>query len=338
MRTLEGRYYSDPAVFSAERTRIFERSWQLVGYASQMTGAGDYLSTTVAGQNVFVIRGDDGTLRAFRNVCRHRGARLLDAGEGNCLQIKCRYHDWRYNIEGALVDTPWYGQQSPFDLESLSLYPIRVDVWRNLIFLAIDPEVELVEQLGDFPDNLANVPIEAFSVGATRIFTVPINWKIYIDQFCEAYHVPTTHSPDKAVDMQNYRTRPHRGMMLMETIGTTATAAASYYGGRWLWGWPNWTLSLFDGGMKISRLEPVSPTETVVQYHFLFADMSDDNAENRSRVVEATASIFWEDIAGCTLIQANHPSIGFHSGPLHPELEQAVAYFQGRVKAAVGNN
>lgn len=335
LQSLEGRYYSDPAIFTAERKAIFERCWQLIGHERQVAATGSYIATRLAGANVFVIRGEDGKVRGFRNVCRHRGGILLREGEGQCDEIKDPYHDWRYGLQGELKDTPWYGQASPFDLKSLSLYPLSVEVWRGLVFLAIDPKTSLLEQLGDLPEHLASVPMETFSVGAQRTFTAPVNWKIYVDQFCEAYHVPATHSPDKAVDMQNYHTRPHNNMMLMQTVGDEATKAASYYGGRWMWAWPNWTLSLFDGGMKLSRLEPVSTTETVVRYHFLFADMSAQAEEMRTRVVEATSSIFWEDIAGCELVQANHPSMDFHSGPLHPELEQAVAYFQGKLRDAV---
>jgi len=335
MQTLEGRYYSDPTIFALERSKVFQHTWHMVGHEGQIEKAGDYISTTIAGANVFVMRGEDGKVRAFRNVCRHRGALLLAAGEGNCPEIKCKYHDWRYSPQGTLKDTPWYGEATPFDINSLSLYSVPVELWRGLIFLSLEPKGSLLEQLGDLPKTIENAPLETFSVGAQRTFTAPVNWKIYVDQYCEAYHVPTTHSPDKAIDMQNYDTHPHNNMMLMQTLGDTATKGASYYGGKWIWAWPNWTLALFDGGMKTSRLEPLSASETRVHYHFFFSDMSPEAESARARVVEATSSIFWEDIAGCELVQANHPAIGFHSGPMHPRLEEAVAYFQRRIRAAV---
>lgn len=331
MASLNGAYYSDPAQFAAERRNIFRKSWELVGQEAQLREAGSYLATEIGGARVFVVRGEDGELRAFRNLCTHRGARLLDDGTGSCAQIKCRYHDWRFDLTGALVDTPWFGQPSPFDKDALGLYPIPVALWRGLIFLALEPEAPLLDQLGDLPAHLETTPIETFSIMASRTLTVPVNWKLYIDQFCEAYHVPTTHAPDKAVDMQNYHTEPHNNMMLMQTVSHDATRAASYYGGRWIWAWPNWTLSLFDGGMKTSRIKPVSPVEAVFHYDFYFADTSEAGAEARERVVEATISIFWEDIAGCQLVQDNFPDNDFHSGPLHPTLERAVHYFQQKI-------
>lgn len=334
MHTLKGSYYADPEQFSAEQSLIFRKNWELVGQERQLADPGSYIATEVGGAKVFVIRGKDGILRAFRNLCTHRGARLLDDGPGNCPQIRCRYHDWRFDLTGNLVDTPWFGDASPFDMPTLRLYPVPVEAWRGLVFLALDPAESLIEQIGDLPSTIANVPVESFTIMASRTQTVPINWKLYIDQFCEAYHVPATHAPDKAVDMKSYVTQPHRGMMLMQTTGTDATKAASYYGGRWIWVWPNWTVSIFDGGMKTSRVHPVSPTETVVHYDFYFADVSEAGAAARRRVVDATISIFWEDIAGCQLIQDNFPANDFHSGPLHPELERAVSYFHGRVREA----
>jgi choline monooxygenase len=332
--TLTGDYYSAAAQFAAERREILSHSWELVGQEHQLATPGSYIATEIAGAKVFTIRGEDGTIRAFRNLCTHRGARLLDDGLGQCPQIRCRYHDWRFDHSGQLVDTPWFGEASPFDRDLARLYPLSVEVWRGLVFISLDPVEPLIEQLGDVPEALNNAPLEEFRIMASRTISVPINWKLYIDQYCEAYHVPTTHAPDKAVDIQNYDTRPYRNMMLMRTVGEDATRAASYYGGRWIWAWPNWTVALFDGGMKTSRVRPISPTETIVHYDFYFADGSEAVAAARDRVVDATISIFWEDIAGCQLIQDNFPANDFHSGQLHPTLERAVHYFHERVRAA----
>lgn len=106
MASLKGVYYSDPAQFAAEQQHIFRKSWELVGQERQLANPGDYLATDIAGAKVFVIRGDDGRLRAFRNLCTHRAARLLDDGLGSCAQVQCRYHDWRFDRAGTLIDTP----------------------------------------------------------------------------------------------------------------------------------------------------------------------------------------------------------------------------------------
>src|SRR3954453_18056352 len=110
MRNLEPGFYFDPAVFRREQERVFWRAWQLLGPASQVANAGDYVAAEIAGAKVVAIRGDDGVLRAFRNVCVHRGARLLEEGTGHCSAIQCPYHRWLYGLDGTLKRTPWFGE------------------------------------------------------------------------------------------------------------------------------------------------------------------------------------------------------------------------------------
>ncbi|HEX2784697.1 MAG TPA: Rieske (2Fe-2S) protein, partial [Ilumatobacteraceae bacterium] len=98
IRNLDPRLYFDPVAHQTERERIFWQTWQLLGPASQVAASGDYVATEIAGAKVFVVRADDGVLRAFRNVCVHRGARLLEEGAGRCSVIQCPYHRWTYGL------------------------------------------------------------------------------------------------------------------------------------------------------------------------------------------------------------------------------------------------
>lgn len=334
MLNLEGHLYTDPAVFALEREKIFKRTWQPLASATQLANVGDTVAADIAGWGVFIIRGQDGQLRGFHNVCSHRGARLLEPGRRNCDHVVCPYHHWQYDDHGALEDTPWYGDASPFDLAKLSLQPISVAVWRGLIFAAIEPATSLEQQLGDLPDELANASLEQFVATTGEELEAAINWKAYVDQFCEYYHVPAVHSPDKTVSVRNYEAIPRNGMMYMRATDQAGTQAA-YYGGKWLWAWPNWTLSLFPGGMKISRINPVSADKIRVRFDYFFADTSQAGEPTRSRVAGATKSIFLEDVRACERAQAGYASGSYRPGPLHPQHEQATAYFQSRVREAL---
>jgi choline monooxygenase len=329
MLNLDSSFYHDPAIYAAERRCIFAPSWQLVTHESTLPNPGDYFTTRVAGTSVFVIRGEDNELRGFKNVCRHRGAKLLSDGVGHCSGLRCPYHDWHYDDRGRLIDTPWFGEPSPFELGRWPLFPVRVQSWRKLVFVALAPKVALEEQLGDLPDELAEADLEKFSSMAARRFDVAVNWKTYIDQFVENYHVPRIHSPDKSAAIETFSSTPRRGMMII-----TAPTARTY-GSKWLWGWPNWTLSLFAGGMKTSRVNPASAQSLEVYFDFYFADGSDSALPLRSRVIGATESIFREDIKACELVQSNYASGDCSPGPLHPQLERSVEYFQCRVRDAL---
>src|SRR5882724_11653042 len=131
--TLPGAWYSDPEIFSAERTRIFGKSWQLAGPLSALQKPGDYMAIEILGWRVFVIRNREGALKAFHNVCRHRAGPLLDEGRGHCDVLRCRYHLWVYDTDGNLRRTPAFGEADWFDKKDYSLFPVKVATWRGLV-------------------------------------------------------------------------------------------------------------------------------------------------------------------------------------------------------------
>src|SRR5712664_3802735 len=148
-QTLPGRDYYAAEVFELDRERIFFRSWYYLGRAEELDEPGGYVAADVAGEGVIAVRGRDGELRGFYNVCRHRGSRLCDAGSGRLRgAIKCPYHAWSYSLEGRLIGTPMVDKDE-VDRDSLGLWPVNVDVWAGFLFvnLAEGPE-PLVESLG----------------------------------------------------------------------------------------------------------------------------------------------------------------------------------------------
>lgn len=328
---LEGRYYADDSVFNAERERIFRRSWHIVGHVSAMAEVGSIKPIEIAGCSVFVSRCENGELRAFRNVCRHRGARLVHDRPVTCKTIQCPYHGWRYGLDGQLLDTPWFGEPTPFDLASLSLMPAAVDIWRGLIFVALEPREPLLAQLGDMPSFFTQVPIERMVEIDGRSFVEPFNWKVYVDQFTEFYHSPAVHGSDERVGIQRFTADPiDRGMLMRAPDGL------AFYGAQWAWNWPDWILGTFEGGIKITRIMPLSAGECEVRFLFLIDPEVRIKSSNRQRVIDATFRIFGEDAAVLRRVQCNLASGMFESpGPLHPRLERATAYFQGLVREAL---
>src|SRR5215210_1600032 len=158
---LESRFYRDPAIAELEQERIFARSWQLVAHVSQLAGAGDYLTGTAGSQPVLVLRDEEGRLRAFRNVCRHRGSRLLN-GSGQCGKaIRCLYHGWTYRLDGALIGVPEARSVAGLDKAELGLFPARVETLCGLVFVNLDIHAEpLAAQVAGLPERLARYGIE----------------------------------------------------------------------------------------------------------------------------------------------------------------------------------
>jgi choline monooxygenase len=336
VRNIDGKAYSDAAVFALEREKIFSRSWQLLGAANEVSAPGQYVATNIAGYPIFVLRGHDGVLRAFRNVCPHRGAPLVEAAAGNCAEIKCPYHALRFDDGGALkTDEAVFGLPVPPELHSLHLAAVPVELWRGLLFVALAPTVSLIEQLGDLPAQVGTTLIEKYVKAERRQVMAAVNWKTYFDQYNEVWHTPQIHPTDKNVGIQEYRAEAFRGLVRMMT-GTAAGKEAAYYGGKWMQCWPNWTLVLFAGGMKTVRINPLSAVQIEAHHDFYFEDMAAEQDAQRKQVADATLSIFSQDVGICERVMANYLSGSFNQGgPMHPQHETALIEYQNRVREAL---
>ncbi len=325
---LDPSLYVRQDVWEEERRRIFFRSWQFMGPVSSVAAAGQYLAIDIAGLGVFAIRGKDGVLRGFKNVCRHRGARLLAAGEGSCGLVVCPYHRWSYADTGRLVQAPWYGRDPAIIPEDWPLEPVHLAEWRGLLFVAVDPATSLIEQLGALPAELADEPLETYVSTDQATVDFDANWKVYTDNFVEGYHIPGTHPTFyAAIEFEAFETTAHDGFVKM----TAPPRDGLFYRGKWLWMWPNWTLSLFAGGMNVSRIDPVSVNQTAQHYHFCFADTSQAGAPVRRLSVEGTLAVVKEDYEVCVATHRNYLAGGYTPGPLSGRHEKGVQYFQQRV-------
>ena len=329
---LDPSLYVRPDVLSVERSHIFWRTWQYLGPLCAVAEPGQYLAGNIAGLGVFAIRGRDGALRGFRNVCRHRGATLLPQGTGSCSLIKCPYHHWAYSDTGRLVQAPWFGADPAIIPEDWPLEPVHLDTWRGLLFAALDPVEPLLDQLGDLVAELADEPMETYTATDSATVAFDANWKVYTDNFVEGYHIPGTHpSFHAAIDFDRFETTAHKGYVRM----TAPPKAGLFYRGKWLWMWPNWTLSLFQGGMNTSRIDPVAVDRTEQHYSFFFADTSDAGEAMRANTIEGNLAVVREDYEVCTSTHRNYAAGAYTPGPLSSRHEKGVHYFQSRVADAV---
>ena len=215
---IPARHYYAPDLYDGERERIFGCCWRYVGHSSQFARAGDYLTLKVADEDLFVIRGRDGALRAFYNVCQHRAARLLD-GSGNCPGlITCPFHSWAYDLEGFLRGAANADQVAGFRNEDFSLEPVRVDVFAGFVFVNLDAgAASLVSQAAELESLLRRFcpQIEKLELAAAQEYLVEANWKVVVDNFIESYHLKLSGPAHKAftdlVDCASYQVVIHGG-------------------------------------------------------------------------------------------------------------------------------
>jgi choline monooxygenase len=182
--------YTSADWFEREQRELFDRTWQFVGMSDDLTKEGDYLTSDVGASGLVVMRQADGGLHAFHNLCRHRGARLVEDTGNVGRELRCFYHSWAYSLEGDLKRVPQRDQFPGIDLGCLGLHRASVEVWKGMVFVHPDPEAEpLASWLGDFPEAMGPYePLELVS-GGREVFEVKANWKLFTENHIDGYHL-----------------------------------------------------------------------------------------------------------------------------------------------------
>ena len=354
--TLPGPDYYDDAVYQVERTRIFNRSWFYACRADRISEAGQWVTVDVAGESVFVMRGDDGELRGFYNVCRHRGSQLCDGASGQTKGvIMCPYHAWCYDLTGKLVATPRVGADE-VDRDALSLWPVHVDQWQGFVFVNLDRETPapLRESLGaqyDEPLSFERFDLAGLRVGHMTESTIAANWKIAIENYSECLHCPTVH-PELIEAVPAYRTGwvfddnrtdggvalatggnsysadPNKRLTPLSTM--TEEEASSVYGASIF---PNMFLDIAGGSAVATCLIPEGPTQTrvVTEYLFLPGDMARDDFD-ASPVIDFCELVAGQDYTVCERVQRGVQSRAFTHG-VYPAKDEYVYQFNQRYLA-----
>ncbi len=279
--TLPPVCYWDSAVFERERHAVFGRSWIGVGRADRWKEPGDFAAMELAGVPVIVVRDIEGTLRAFANSCRHRGAMLLE-GAGNCRGIKCPFHGWAYKLDGRLAGAPHMEQTLDFDRSEFGLVSFRIAERHGFAFVCLGSDtVDIDTWLGDFGDIHAPWSLETLVSARRREFEVNCNWKNFIEVFNEYYHLPYVH-PDSIDDVYDPPDAPDAVTGQYATqFGTTQgtggllTATQEHQlppipgldgrnrqGTRYTWLYPNMTFAASTEAIWMYEAYPISPGRT----------------------------------------------------------------------------
>ncbi len=331
--TLPARAYHDEDWFRRERDAIFATTWQLAGFRAQLNAPGDYVNHDLAGRSIVVLVDDDGELRAFHNVCRHRAGPLVTDDRGHCSVIVCGYHGWTYGLDGTLHRARDFGDAAEFDPADFGLWPVAVDEWRGLVFVRIASDgPTLTESLGDLADRCAEQPIEQLTYSHRLSHDVDANWKTYTDNYGEGYHVPFVHPElNRQIDARNYRVEVHDHWV----EHTAPTRGGAVTAGLWLWAFPNLGLNLYPEGMNVERWFPLGPRRTRIVYDFFFADTSPAAAAANADIERLGVEVLEEDQRICEAVQRNLEAGIYTEGRLSPRHENGVFAFQRWVRDAL---
>ena len=351
--TLPARFYTDPAIYEAEKTAIFYKSWWCAGHKSQLPKPGSYITTEIHEQGVVVTRDQDGKLRAFYNVCQHRGHELVK-GAGEARIFTCPYHAWTYNLDGTLRTARLTKALPDFKACDFALKPVRVEEFCGFVFVNLDQDaISLKEQSGALEEEIRKyVPRIDDMVFAHRDdYVIKANWKVVVDNFLECYHCHPAHRDFvDLVDMDSYRNIINGIYVSQISDAPRTTTAKAYsfekgdvdfgYAGWYLW--PNLTLWVYPGEPNISALIMIPDgTDRTIEHLDWFLPTTEVSDQVRQAMAYMDKTLQPEDIALCESVQRGLKSKGYNQGrfvidPGHPELsEHGVHHFQRMVARAL---
>jgi choline monooxygenase len=350
--TLASRFYTDPAILDIERQRIFRRTWQLVGTLNQPCGNGDGTSTPrsisdqetfftaeVAGEPIIVVRDKHGTLRAFSNVCRHRAGPIA-LGSGCKNVLRCQYHGWTYTLDGRLIGTPDVDGVEFFDRSIMGMVPLRCETWGQFIFVNFDSQAApLSMYLGQIPDKARGFQFDGLEFAGRRDYIIDCNWKVYVDNYLEGYHIPIAHPGlMKEIDYSQYRTetfryhsqqfapirgiRPEEGADRMYGPGTTLQEALYF------WVFPNLMLNIYPDNIQTNVIVPLSHEKTLTIFEWFFHNVASEKVQQRiKRTIAFSDEVQTEDVGLCEHVQRGLRSATYDRGRYSVKRENGVHHF-----------
>jgi choline monooxygenase len=325
--TLPADWYFDPARYHRERSSIFAAEWLWYTSSAEVAAPGSYVAQLYAGWPLMVLRGTDGVLRGFHNVCRHRAGPLVDDGAGRCTNLVCQYHGWAYSLDGRLRSARDFGEA--LDPDEYALRAIRVAEWRGHVFVNLDDgAAPLEEDLRDFFAEMDGFPLEGMTLVRSLRHDLACNWKTYADNYLEGYHIPLLHPElNRQYDAKRYRVELG-DRYCRHTAPSRDGAPAD---GRWLFRWPNLAVNIYGDSMNVEVIVPTSPESCVVSYSHFFAD---PDAAGIGGVIALADTVLEQDRRMVESVQRNLATGTYNAGLLSPRHENGVRQFQDLVRAA----
>ncbi|MBA0052338.1 aromatic ring-hydroxylating dioxygenase subunit alpha [Streptomyces sp. AJS327] len=360
--TLPGSSYTDPEYFLRERREIFESVWNCAVRCADLDRPGAFRTVPIGGESVLLVRGRDRRLRAFLNVCRHRGARLCVEESGEVRRgLRCPYHAWTYALDGQLTTAPNLGAMPGFDRSRYGLRPVALREWLGYawVCLADEPpsfeetvEAEVAERLGG-REVIERYAVDGLALGRRISYDVAANWKLIVENFMECYHCATIHpeltevlpefadgyaaqwyvghGPGFAPDAEGFTVDKSAGFARLPGVGETHDRR--YYA---ITVRPQVFVNLVPDHVILHRMFPLAADRTLVECDWLYAPEVVDSGADLSRSVELFHRVNAQDFDACERTQPGMASRGYRDGGLLVPSEHHIAEFHAWVTGLLG--
>ena len=335
--TIPAPWYTDRVIEQREQQGVFGGNWQAIARIDQLAQPGDYVTAEIAGEPILAVRGADGVLRAFFNVCRHHAAAVATAPCGHAQSFRCPYHGWNYALDGALKGMPEFAGVCNFDQSSNGLVPLAIDIWENFVFInfAANPEPLAHFLGGDLIALVASLGLYRLHYHSRKDYTLNCNWKVYVDNYLDGgYHVPHLHKGlNSVLDYTHYTIENGRHHCLQSSpmvssdedpqVSATRTGDRAWY----FWLYPNFMINIYEGVMDTNLVLPLGPDRCRVVFDFYFADVSPAREAHNAASIATSHKVQDEDVSICESVQKGLASRAYKAGRLSVKREAGEHLF-----------
>ena len=334
--TIPGPWYVDPRIADLELQTVFSKTWQAIGRVDQVEKPGQFVTANVAGEPIVAVRGSDGVLRAFYNVCRHHAAAVVTEPCGHASLLRCPYHGWNYGLDGSLKGMPEFDGVKDFERKDNGLVPVKVDTWEQFVFVNLDPGAAQLENfLAGLVKRVAPLGLTKLHYFTTKVYDIHCNWKVFVDNYLDGgYHVPHLHKGlNSVLDYKQYTIENEDRYCLQSSplvfSDADAAVASTRKGNRawYFWQYPNFMLNFYEGYLDTNLVIPIDVDHCRVIFDFYFGDVSERNREFNERSVATGSGVQDEDLGICEAVQRGLKSRAYGAGRLSVRREAGEQLF-----------
>jgi len=334
--TIPGPWYVDARIADLEDRTVFSKTWQVIGRTDQVEKPGDFVTFTVAGEPIVAVRGNDGILRAFYNVCRHHAAAVVTEACGHAQILHCPYHGWNYGLDGSLKGMPEFDGVKNFERVANGLVPVKVATWEKFVLVNLEGGESLEQFLGGIIRRMAPLQVTNLHYSGTRVYDIACNWKVFVDNYLDGgYHVPHLHKGlNSVLDYKQYTIENEDRYCLqsspMVESSEDATTGATRKGDRawYFWQYPNFMINCYAGYMDTNLVIPIDVDHCRVIFDFYFADVTSDAARKYNEESIAVGDrVQGEDLGICEAVQRGLKSRAYGAGRLSVRREAGEHLF-----------
>jgi choline monooxygenase len=334
--TIPASWYVDERIADLEQQTVFSKTWQVMGRADQVEKPGQFVTATVAAEPLVAVRGNDGVLRAFYNVCRHHAAAVVTEPCGQASILHCPYHGWNYGLDGSLKGMPEFDGVKNFDRKDNGLVPVKVDIWEKFVFVNLDADAApLSEFLGGLVKRAAPLGLSKLHYFSSQMYDIHCNWKVFVDNYLDGgYHVPHLHKGlNSVLDYKHYTIENEDRYCLQSSpmvtsnedaaMGTTRRGDRAWY----FWLHPNFMFNCYEGYLDTNLVIPVDVDHCRVIFDFYFSDVSESARIYNEGSVAVGNRVQDEDLGICEAVQRGLKSRAYGAGRLSARREAGEQLF-----------